>query len=420
MRWVKGTGALGLRLSNAWTEINENLGRSFLQALGVILGVASVLGGLSISDSQRKRSDELFVKLGGFDKLNVQPSPVSKEGTPSALKMANLGLRVEDSTSGEALDPKLVTAVSTQKMIRARVRSAFADQERDISGVGRDYFPAEGYQIAQGRLFSNEDFERSAGVVILGSEAKQVFFPNGDALGQTIRVGDVPVVVVGLLKERVFRFRKDQRQNIFRWRNRIIALPATLVQRRFEGDAYQRLDRVTFKIPEINSLQAFSRNLSALLRTNHRQQDDFRLDDVAARVKKQRSNGDVYNIIFILSGVLSLLGGGLVNVNIQLASLKDRVREVGIKMAIGASGREIFKELMTEALVLAGLGSLVGVAVGVAFSRIILEILGVPLYMRPSSFGLAIGLACLSGFLFALYPALKASRLSPMEALRYD
>ncbi len=420
MRRAIGTGALGLRLSNSWTEIRENIGRSFLQALGVILGVASVLGGLSISDSQRKRSDELFVKLGGFDKLNVQPSPVSKEGTPSALKMANLGLRDEDSTSGEALDPKLVTAVSTQKMIRARVRSPFADQERDITGVGRDYFPAEGYQIARGRLFSHEDLERSAGVVILGSEAKQVFFPTGDAIGQTIRVGDVPVVVIGLLKERVFRFRKDQRHNIFRWRNRIIALPATLVQHRFEGDQYQRLDRVTFKIPEINSLQAFSRNLSALLRTNHRQQDDFRLDDVAARVKKQRSNGDVYNIIFMLSGVLSLLGGGLVNVNIQLASLKERVREVGIKMAIGASGREIFKEFMTEALVLSGLGALVGVAVGVAFSRIILEILGVPLYMRASSFGLAVGLACLSGFLFALYPAFKASRLSPMEALRYD
>lgn len=420
MRRGNGTGALGLRVSNAWIEIRENPGRSFLQALGVILGVASVLGGLSISDSQRKRSDELFVKLGGFDKLNVQPSPVSKEGTPSALKNANLGLRFEDATSGEALDPRLVTSVSTQKLIRARVRSAFADQDRQISGVGRDFFPGEGYQIAQGRLFSNADLESSAGVAILGSEATQVFFPNGDALGQTIRVGDVPVVVIGLLKERVFRFRKDQRRNIFWWRNRIVALPATLVQRRFEGDQYQRLDRVTFKIPEVNSLQMFSRSLSDLLRTNHRQQDDFRLDDVAARVKKQRSNGDVYDIIFVLSGVLSLLGGGLVNVNIQLASLKERVREVGIKMAIGASGREIFKEFMTEALVLAGLGALVGVAVGVAFSRIILEILGVPLYMRPSSFGLAIGLACLSGFLFALYPAAKASRLSPMEALRYD
>src|SRR5260370_42236295 len=160
MSALRATWAFGNRLYNAWVEIRENFGRSLFQALGVILGVASVLGGLSISDSQRKRSDELFVKLGGFDKLNVQPSPVSKEGTPSALKMANLGLRVEDSTSGEALDPKLVTAVSTQKMIRARVRSPFADQERDISGVGRDYFPAEGYQIAQGRLFSNEDHVR--------------------------------------------------------------------------------------------------------------------------------------------------------------------------------------------------------------------------------------------------------------------
>jgi len=176
MKPPKKTGALGLRLHNGWIEIRDNPGRSFLQALGVILGVASVLGGLSISDSQRKRSDELFVKLGGFDKLNVQTSPVAKEGTPSALKMANLGLRFEDASTGEKLDPKLVMATSTQKSIRARVRSPFADQERDISGVGGDYFPAEGYQIAQGRLFSAEDLERAAAVVILGSEAKAAFF----------------------------------------------------------------------------------------------------------------------------------------------------------------------------------------------------------------------------------------------------
>lgn len=419
MRRPRRTGALGLRLYNAWTEIRDNFGRSLLQALGVILGVASVLGGLSISDSQRKRSDEMFVKLGGLDKLNVQPSPVSKEGTPSALKMANLGLRTEDATTGEQLDPKRVAGVMTQKSVRARVRSPFADQERSISGVAGDYFPGEGYQLVQGRFFSAEDLERSAAVAVLGSQATDTFFPSGDALGQIIRVGDVRVVVVGLLKERVFRFRKSGRNN-FRGRNRIIALPATLVQRRFEGDHYQKLDRVTFKIPQIDSLQAFSRSLSELLRVNHRQQDDFRLDDVAARVRKQRNNSGVYDIIFVLSGVLSLLGGGLVNVNIQLASLKERVREIGIKMAVGASGREIFKEFMTEALVLSGLGAILGVAAGVAFSRIIVEVIGVPLHMRASSFAWAIGLACLSGFLFALYPAAKASRLSPMEALRYD
>lgn len=419
MSALRATGAFGNRLSNAWVEIRENFGRSLFQALGVILGVASVLGGLSISDSQRKRSDELFIRLGGLDKLSIQPSPVAKDGTPSALQMANLGLRANDAATGEELDRKLVASVSTQKQVRARVRSAFADQERDVTGIGRDYFSGEGYQIAQGRSFSAEDLERASPVVILGSEASGVFFPSGDAIGQTIRIGDVPVKVVGLLKERVFRFRKNQRYNIFRKRNRIIALPATLVQRRFEGDRYEKLDRVTFKVPQMDALQAFSGNLSALLRANHRQQEDFRLDDVAARVRKQRSNGDVYNIIFMLSGVLSLLGGGLVTVNIQLASLKDRVREVGIKMAIGAAGREVFKEFMTEAMLLAGLGAVLGVGVGVAFSWIILEILGVPLHMRVSSFAVAIGMAAVSGFLFALYPAVKASRLSPMEALRY-
>src|SRR5712692_10896743 len=127
MKPPKKTGALAARLHNGWIEIRDNPGRSFLQALGVILGVASVLGGLWISDSQRKRSDELFVKLGGLDKLSVQPSPVAKEGTPSALQMANLGLRSNDATTGGKLDPKLVSAVSTQKLVRARVRSPFAD-----------------------------------------------------------------------------------------------------------------------------------------------------------------------------------------------------------------------------------------------------------------------------------------------------
>src|SRR5580765_5410766 len=108
------SGAFRERVRNSWVEIRENLGRASLQALGVMLGVASVLGGFSISDSQRKRSDELYVRLGGLDKLNVQPSAIVKEGTPSALQMANLGLRHEDAADGQELDAKTVTGVSLQ------------------------------------------------------------------------------------------------------------------------------------------------------------------------------------------------------------------------------------------------------------------------------------------------------------------
>jgi ABC-type antimicrobial peptide transport system permease subunit len=413
------SGAFRERLRNSWVEMRENPARSVLQALGVILGVASVLGGFSISDSQRRRADQLYVRLGGLDKLNVQPNPVVNDGRPTALQTANLGLRNQDANDGTGLDVKQVAGASVVKFARARVRSPWGDQERQVWGIGGEYLATEGYEIAQGRGFSSQDVASEAPVAILGTEAASVFFPFGDALGQTMRVGDVPVKVVGVLEERVFKFRKSGR-NIFRWRNRIVAVPSTLVTRRFEGDAYQRLDRVTFKMHDVDAISAFSKSLSNLLKANHRQQEDFRLDDVASRVRKRQKENDAYDIIFWLSGILSILGGGIVNVNIQMASLKERVREVGVKMAIGASGKEIFKEFLTEALLVSGMGSAVGMLAGIAFSKIITSAIGIPLWMDPKSFLFAFLLATAFGFLFALYPAIKASRLSPMEALRYE
>jgi ABC-type antimicrobial peptide transport system permease subunit len=413
------SGAFRERLRNSWVEMRENPARSALQALGVILGVASVLGGFSISDSQRRRADQLYVRLGGLDKLNVQPNPAVNDGRPSALQTANLGLRNQDASDGTGLDVKQVAGASVVKFARARVRSAYGDQERQVWGIGGEYLATEGYQIVEGRSFSSQDVASGAPVAILGTEAASVFFPFGDALGKTMRVGDVPVQVVGLLEERVFKFRKSG-GNIFRWRNRIIAVPSTLVTRRFEGDAYQRLDRVTFKMHDVDAISAFSKSLSNLLKANHRQQEDFRLDDVASRMRKRRKENTAYNVIFWLSGILSIVGGGIVNVNIQMASLKERIREVGVKMAIGAPGREIFKEFLTEALLVSGLGSAVGMLAGIAFSKIITSAIGIPLWMDPKSFLFAFLLATAFGFLFALYPAIKASRLSPMEALHYE
>jgi ABC-type antimicrobial peptide transport system permease subunit len=413
------TGAFRERIRNAWVEMRENLTRSTLQSLGVVLGVASVLGGFSISDSMRQRSMELYRKLGGFDKLNVQPSAVIKEGSPTALQMANLGLRTGDAEEGEELDRKAVNGISLQKFARVRVRSASADQERDIRGIGGDFLPLDGYEIGEGRNFTRRDIDSAAPVAILGTEALGVFFPSGHAVGQRLRIGDTPVTVVGVLKERVFYFRKSQR-NIFRRRNRIIAIPTTLVTQRFEGDRYQRVDRVTFRIPDIDAMATFSKGLGSMLKANHRQQDDFRLDDVAARVRKEESQGDVYDIIFMLSGVLSLIGGGIINVNVQMATLKERIREVGVKMAIGASGREVFKEFVTEALLLTGVGSLAGLVIGIGFSKLIMVSLGIPLHIDAKSFLAAYSLAIVFGFVFALYPAFKAAKLSPMEALHYE
>jgi ABC-type antimicrobial peptide transport system permease subunit len=414
------TGAFRERLREAWIELAENPGRSTLQALGVVLGVASVLGGFSLSDSQRRQTERIFARIGGIDKLNVIPTDTVRDGTPSALATANLGLRLEDAIEGgRVATATAVNATSVQRRTRARVRSAHADQEREITGVGADYVAVNGYEVEQGRDFSAHDYETGAPVAILGAAAADRLFPAGDALGKPLRVGDVPVTVIGVFREKTFRFREGQ-NNIFAWRNRIVAVPSALVAARLAGDDYHRLDRVTFRVPDLSAMADFSRELTSLVTANHRLQSDFRLDDVAKRLERQMSQGDVYNLIFMLSGVLALIGGGMVNVNVQLASLKERVREVGIKMAVGAPGREIFKAFMTEALLLTLLGSAAGYLIGIAFSWTITRAIGIPLALAPMSFLWATFMAVAFGFLFALYPAFKASRQSPMEALRYE
>jgi putative ABC transport system permease protein len=417
---VSSSGALRERLIEAWGELRENPARAFLQALGVMLGVAAVLGGFAISDSQKRQTERIFARVGGTDKLNVMPTDLVRSGAPTALATANRGLSLEDAVGGGRMPTSgAVEATSVLRQARARVRSEFADQERQVSGIGADYAALNGYEIEEGRGFSAEDFAAGSPVAVLGSQAANALFPTGQAVGRTIRIGALPVTVIGLFREKNFRFREGQK-NIFAWRNRIVAVPSLLIAARMEGDDYHRLDRVTFRVPDLAAMADFSRELDQLVTANHRLQDDFRLDDVAKRLERQRSQGKVYDIIFLLSGVLALVGGGMVNVNVQLASLKERVREVGVKMALGASGSEIFKGFMTEALLLTGLGSAAGFLLGLAFAWAITRSIGIPLSLAPASFLWASLLALGCGFLFALYPAWKASRQSPMEALRYE
>src|SRR4030095_5172862 len=164
--------------------MRENLTRSTLQSLGVILGVASVLGGFSISDSMRRRSMELYVKMGGLDRLNVRQSAVVNDGAPTALQMAQLGLRAADADDGQDLNAPEVHGVSVRKDARARVRSPYADREREVRGIGGDFLALDGYEVEEGRAFSQHDIESATPVALLGSEAVSVFFPDGHAVGR--------------------------------------------------------------------------------------------------------------------------------------------------------------------------------------------------------------------------------------------
>lgn len=407
------------RLYTCWVEIKENLGRSFLQTLAVILGVASVLGGFSISDSFRRQTQKQIMKMGEMDKLHVQSVNMAIKHEPTALQMANLGLRREDLDDARALEYEGVKESSGVKSAHAWVRSPQAEQDREITGAGVEYPDLSGYALDKGRLISTQDIRAGLATAVLGSEAAATFFPHGDALGKILKIDEFQVQVVGIYKERVFRYNEGG-PNYFSQYNTLIHVPLTFMQKRMEGDDYERVDSLIFKIPDLDVMSSFSDALTGVITKNHRQQSDFRIDDVGRRLKKVRSQENMYDLIFMLSGVLAIVGGGIVNVNIQLASLRERVREVGVKMAIGAGSREVFKEFMTEAMLITLLSAIMGVVVGVAFSWMITDSLKVPLFMEARSFLWSFLLAMTSGFLFALYPAWKASRQSPMEALRYE
>jgi len=445
-------GAFRERLVEASAELRENRGRASLQALGVVLGVASVLGGFAINDSMRQQADRLFVRFGGLEKLRVYPNPIVKGGQPTALQAANLGLLSADAAGGEALDPAAVAGVSVRRFDRVLVKSPATVQDRQVTGIGADFIPMEGYALAAGRGFTHSELETGAPVAILGTQAADSFFPTGSPVGQTLNLRGIPVTVVGTFQYRLFRFREGA-ENIFSWENRIIALPAAFVQKRLQGDPNLRLDQVAFKLPRAGDLMEFSRTLTGMLRTSHRMQTDFRLDDVAVRDLQEVSalvrgrvrqahhgiedvevkNLDAeaarsyqtflgqirgWKIVFLsLAGTVVLVGGVGV-LSVMLISCSDRRYEIGLRKALGASDQEILVQFLLEAAVLGALGALAGTVAGAVLCQALSGRFPYGLVVDPFGLAMAWVVALVLALVFGLYPALRAMRLSPMEAMR--
>ena len=361
--------------------------------------------------------------MGGLDKLNVRQSAVVNEGAPTALQTANLGLRTHDADEGEELDTSagrrhlapqgragaraLAVRRPGARHPRHRRRLPGARRLRDRSGPR--------LHAARHRLGRAGRDPRHGGRVASSS-------PTATRSGRTLRIGDTPVQVVGRPQGARLPVPRRPAQHLPLAKPHHRACPTTLVARRFEGDQYHRVDRVTFRIRKLDAMAKFSKGLSS-----HAQGEPPPAGGLPPRRRRARASarssrqGDVYDIIFLLSGFLSLIGGGIVNVNIQMATLKERIREVGVKMAIGASGPRGLQGVHDGGAAADGRG----LDRGTRHRRRLLEDHhGARSASRSTSTrrasSSAYALAAVFGFVFALFPAWKASRLSPMEALRYE
>jgi ABC-type antimicrobial peptide transport system permease subunit len=404
-------------LREGFVEIREHLGRTVLQTLGVILGVASVVATLGMTASMDARRDQYFRESGGTLLMGVYNQPPG-ELELTARQRAKTGLKLEDAAAiRDTFDgfDLVVAEINRNHMVRA---GATGESYR-ITAFEPEFKEMRNLHMGSGRYITAHDMETAAAVVVLGSTRARELFGTADPVGKAVNIDGRAYTVVGVTKEMIFYFQRSDNYNPHEWLNRLIVVPITSYMKRHQEPGAERIDELNLRLrsPEVHKESRDA--LEQLLRSRHGI-EDFGVWDRKERIDQGESEGKIYNITFLACGIISLLVGGIVITNIMLASFTERMREVGVRKALGATGWQVFVQFLIEAIVVTVLGGAVGLALGIVFTWGIMNVMQMDMTLTPLMVMVAVLSAAVVGFFFGLYPAVRASRLDPVVALRYE
>jgi putative ABC transport system permease protein len=287
-------------------------------------------------------------------------------------------------------------------------------------GVTPEYVEARDWRLTAGRMFAQEDVDGSTKVAVIGHTVAQNLFGDTDPVGQIIRVQKVPFTITGVLEPKgQTSWGQDQ--------DDAIMIPLSTARKRILGRSYanaRTVGSLSVKVLEGESMAEAEAQVRALLRQRHRlqpyQDDDFTLRNLAEVLQTQEESSKVMTYLLGAIASVSLLVGGIGIMNIMLVSVTERTREIGLRMAVGARGRDILTQFLVEAITLSLIGGLVGIGVGLGSSRLISYLAEWHTLVAPEAIALAFFFAAAVGVFFGFYPARKAARLDPIEALRYE
>src|SRR5581483_6815324 len=284
-----------------------------------------------------------------------------------------------------------------------------------IQGVGVDYPFIRSWNVARGDFFTSADVRAAAKVCVLGDTVAENLYPNGGAVGSVIRIKNVPFKVVGVLEKKGGNMMGQDQDDT-------IIAPYTTVMKRLAGKDH--IDMIQVSAVSADQVQEAQNEIDALLRQRHRippnGDPDFMMRSQEEIAQAQAQQMGILRTLLLSIAAISLLVGGIGIMNIMLVSVTERTREIGIRMAIGAKGRHVLLQFLFEAVTLAIVGGLIGVILGVGTSMAVGRILQWPIVVTPTSIILSFGVAAGVGVFFGFYPARKAARLDPIEALRYE
>ncbi|HEX2062153.1 MAG TPA: ABC transporter permease [Thermoanaerobaculia bacterium] len=397
-------------------DIKDHFGRTLLQLLGIILGAGSIVATFSLSVAGKEASMKFYRVSGGIERIwigNRTPNKV----TLDAKALASRGLTYADAMAlrAEAKEIDLVSPVSQDSMT---VRYGGVEKKRDVMGVTPAYSPISFFKVEHGRFITDLDLQTAARVVVLGTTRAAEFFGSDNPVGKTITIDGAGYLVVGVMEEKWFSF--NQRTNALRWMNRQMYMPITTMMTR-RGEPLET-GKISFMHARMKDVKRHVEAVDEIKRILYRQHgtNDYEVFSRVANLARNESESKMYDVTFMICGMISLLVGGIVIMNIQLASFNERVREIGTRKAVGATPAQIFFQMLTESVLVSVLGGILGIFVGKLFTQAISMLTRNPAAITPSTIMNALIFAAGTGLVFGMYPAIRASRLNPIEALRTE
>jgi putative ABC transport system permease protein len=396
-------------------DINSHRLRTFLQLLGVVIGVAAIISTFSLIKGGEQQSLEFYAEIGGLRKIFVRNEPLSKIEL-TANERVSKGLQYDDAQK-IASSCSLFTIVAPAKDGYFNVRYGDYQKWWGITGVTPGHQHVYNFFAERGRFVSDLDVTNAHRICVLGSAVKDSIFGDNTTLGKVISIGGVGYTIVGIMEEKVYRFNEIS-DNSLEWMNRMIFVPITAMISRMEGE--RTVDYINCLVRRVEDNPAASESLREVLKHQHRGVEDFYIYDRAERLAEGQKQGMVYFVTFMICGSISLLVGGIVIMNILLASFHDRVREVGIRKALGASPLAIFAQFLVESIVVTLLGGFLGLLLGIAGTRGVAALMKQPAVIQTNVVVIALSISIGVGIFFGFYPAIRASKLNPVEALRYE
>ena len=397
-------------------DIKDHFGRTMLQLVGIILGAGSIVATFSLSVAGKAASMEYYRVSGGIQKIWIWDRPTGKV-TLDAKALASKGLTFRDAVAIKRDSPEidLVSPVS-QETLNIRYREI--EKPRSVMGIVPAYSPMNDVHAGRGRFITDQDVQSAARVVVFGSERAQEFFSTDDPIGKTVAINGTGYLVVGVMEEKYFSF--DHKRNVLRWMNRQIYIPITTFFTR-KGETLER-GKVSFmnaRMRDVKKHEEAVDEIRKVLRREHGVKD-FEVLSRIANLKRNEQQNRMYDMTFMICGLISLIVGGIVVMNIQLASFNERVREVGTRKAVGASPAQIFSQFLSESILVSVFGGFLGLFVGKLFTDGIAALTRDPAIITADTIVKALVFAAGTGLFFGMYPAIRASRLNPIEALRAE